>query len=291
MNTYPLLSSMHTHTPFCDGKNDVETMCRTAYEMKLHAIGFSAHSPVSKQTGIPSSWNLQDEYVEEYVAEVLDAKKRWHDKLVVFLGYETDYVKDRRSPLDDDIISLNLDYQIGSVHFIFPENGADPFTVDGSSEEFEKGLQEGFNGDVAALMHSYYDAQLEMIALGGFDILGHADLIKKNTLGKNLWPKESEIIRQREIAFAAAGAGIVIEVNTGGINRKKINELYPSLEFLRIIHEYEIPVIITSDAHSAKDINGNYDYALQMLKLSGIDEHVILKEKINNKAVWQREKI
>ena len=291
MNTQPLLSSMHTHTTFCDGKNDVETMCLTAYEMKLYAIGFSAHSPVSRQTGIPSYWNLQDEDVEEYVAEVLDAKKRWQGKLAVFLGYETDYIKDRRSPLDDDIISLNLDYQIGSVHFLFPENGADPFTVDGSAEEFEKGLKEGFNGDAQALMHSYYDAQLEMIALGGFDILGHADLLKKNTLGKNLWPKEIEIIRQREVAFAAAGAGIVIEVNTGGINRKKVNELYPSPEFLHIIREYEIPVIITADAHNAKDINGNYDYALQMLKLAGINEHVLLKEKIYDKAVWHKENI
>ena len=288
------LSSMHTHTIFCDGKDDIETMCRAAYEKKLCAIGFSAHAPTEKQMGVKSNWNLKDEKVGQYVSEVLAAKKRWHGKLDVYLGYEADYIKGRRSPLDNDITSLNLDYIIGSVHYILPENGAEPFTVDGSAEEFEKGLREGFNGDAEALMRCYYDALAEMITQGGFDILGHADLIKKNCIGKNYWKEESEIRRQREIAELIAGASnlnIAIEVNTGGINRKKINETYPSLTFLRIIKEFNLPVIITSDAHCAKDINGNYDTALDMLICANFKEHVLFKGKKNNVPLWKKENI
>ena len=284
-------SSMHTHTVFCDGRNDVETMCRAAYENNLYAIGFSAHAPVAKQTGRDSTWNLKQERVAEYVEQVLAAKKRWQEKLNVFLGYEVDYIKGLRSVHDSDIKALNLDYTIGSVHYIYPANGAEPFTVDGSAEEFEKGVKEGFGGDVEALMHCYYDAVTEMTAMGGFDILGHADLLKKNCQGKNYWPQESELCRQKEIAHAVAKAGVIVEVNTGGINRKKIDDVYPSLPFLRFIREYDIPVIITADAHRAEHICGNYDIAVQTLIQAGFDEHVLITGRKNGKILLKKEKI
>ncbi|MCL2442579.1 MAG: histidinol-phosphatase [Treponema sp.] len=287
----PMFSSMHTHTLFCDGKDDVETMCRTAYEKQLTSIGFSAHAPIEKQTGKSSEWNLKEDKIEDYIVEVLAAKERWLGKLDVFLGYEADYIKGRRSPLDSDIIALNLDYIIGSVHYLYPENGSEGFTVDGSIQEFNKGLKEGYNNDPERLMHSYYDAVAEMITAGGFDILGHADLIKKNTQGKYSWLKEGEINRQREIAHLASKAGIVIEVNTGGLNRNKTVDVYPSLSFLQLFREYNVPVIITSDAHKAKDLDGNYDIAIKTLNLANFKEHMLFIGKFNGKAVWQKENI
>jgi len=289
--TSPVFSSMHTHTVFCDGKDDVETMCKSAYEKKLYAIGFSAHAPVTQKTGIKSGWNLKDENVGKYVEQVLAAKNRWKGKLEVFLGFEVDYIKGLRSAIDSDIKAVNPDYLIGSVHYVVPPNGAELFTVDGSFEEFEKGINEGFGGDARALMHYYYDALAEMIALGGFEILGHADLIKKNAQLKNYWLKEDEACRQAEIARAAAKAGLTAEVNTGGINRKKINEVYPSPSFLRLLRENNVPVIITSDAHRAQDIDGNYQAALQTLIQSGYKEHFIFMGKNNHKIIWQKEKI
>jgi histidinol-phosphatase (PHP family) len=289
MNPHPLFSSMHTHTKFCDGEDDIETMCRAAYEKSLFAIGFSSHAPIDKQLGWETGWNMKSTLIDEYVTQVLAAKERWRGKLNVFLGLEVDYIKGKRSPLDSDIIKLNLDYIIGSVHYLFPENGARAFTVDGSQEELEKGLKEGFDSDAQRLMHSYYDAVAEMIQAGGFDIIGHADLIKKNTFEKNLWPQEAETERQKEIAHIAAKAGLIFEVNTGGINRKKIQETYPSLTFLKIIKKNKVPVIITADAHCAKDIIGNYDIALNALELAKIKEHFLFKEKVNSKAVWQKE--
>jgi histidinol-phosphatase (PHP family) len=263
-------------------------MCRTAYEKNLYAVGFSTHSPIEKQLGIKSEWNLKEEKVTKYINEALEAKERWQGKLKVFIGMEVDYIKNIRSPLDSDIIALNLDYIIGSVHYLVPE-GTQPFTVDGSKEEFEKGLREGYNGDAQGLMNAYYDAVLEMILSGGFEILGHVDLIKKNTHDKNLWPPENEIARHKEIAHAISKTKIVIEVNTGGINRKKIHEVYPSLSFLKIINEYNIPVIITSDAHCAGDVSGNYDTAIQALVFANIKNHVIFTGKTNNNAIWQKE--
>jgi len=291
MKRIPRFSSLHNHTIFCDGKDDIETMCQSAFEKKLCAIGFSAHAPITKKTGIESNWHAKDEVFEKYVEHVLAAKKRWQGKLEVLLGFEIDYIKGLRSALDKDITEANPDYLIGSVHFLVPANGAKPFTVDGPQEEFLQGLKDGFGGDTQALMNSYYDAQLEMIALGGFEILGHADLVKKNCLGKNLWPQESEICRQQEIAFAAGKAGIVAEANTGGINRKKINEIYPSETFLKFFLMNNVPVIITADAHSAEDITGSYDIAVQTLLSAGFSDHVIIFRKNRKKIKYIKEKM
>jgi len=280
---------MHTHTLFCDGRDDIETMCKAAYEKNLFAIGFSAHAPIEKQTGLKSSWHLKEELTEKYITEIKKAKEIWQGKLNVFAGYEMDYIKGKRSALDKDVTDLNLDYIIGSVHYICHKNSENLFTVDGPKEEFEEGLNKEFDNNAEKLMHSYYDAVLEMIEKGGFDILGHADLLKKNCQGKDYWQQEVETSRQREVASAAAKAGIVIEANTGGLNRNKISDLYPSLTFLRIIKEFNIPVIITSDAHKAHDINGNFVNALNILKSAGFNEHVLFKERINRKPVWQKE--
>ena len=287
----PLFSGMHNHTVFDDGNDDVETMCRAAYEKKLSAIGFSAHAPITKKTGIESWWNLKDDLVNQYVEQVFSAKNRWKGKLEVFLGFEVDYIKGLRSAIDSDIKAINPDYLIGSVHYVIPENGSQPFTVDGSIEEFEKGISEAFGGDAQALMHYYYNAVAEMIALGGFEILGHADLIKKNCQDKNLWPQESEACRQREIALAAAKAGLAVEVNTGGINRGKIRDVYPSLSFLRLFREYNVPVIITADAHNAADIDGNYKTAIQTLSYAGFKEHIIFFHKLKDNYIFQKENI
>jgi histidinol-phosphatase (PHP family) len=291
MKKEPRFSSLHNHTIFCDGKDDIETMCQAAFDKHLRAIGFSAHAPITKKTGIESDWHAQDEVFGKYIEQVQAAKKRWRGKLEVLLGFEIDYIKGLRSALDRDITEVNPDYLIGSVHYLIPANGAKPFTVDGPQEEFTQGLNEGFNGDAQALMNSYYDAQLEMIALGGFEILGHADLVKKNCIGKNLWPREEEIYRQKEIALAMGKTCVIAEVNTGGINRKKINEVYPSQTFLRFFRENNVPVIITADAHCAAEIKSNYDTAVKTLLSAGFSDHVIIFRKNGKKIKYIKEKL
>jgi len=284
-------SCMHTHTLFCDGKDDIETMCRAAYEKKLCALGFSAHAPIYKQTGLKTDWNMNEDRLNEYISQVHAAKRRWQGRLAVYLGLEVDYIKGKRSAQDSDIKELNTDYIIGSLHYLVPLNGADLFTVDGPPDELKKGLNEGFNGDAEALMHCYYDTMTEMIKTGGFDILGHADIIKKNFQNKKFWPAESESVRQMEIARAASESGITVEVNTGGLNQKKTVDVYPSLTFLQHFSELKVPVIITADAHRAEHLDGHYSTALQTIKCAGFSEHFIFFGKNNNKIIWKNVKI
>jgi histidinol-phosphatase (PHP family) len=284
-------SSLHTHTFFCDGRDDVETMCRAAWEKGLAAIGFSAHGPVYRKTGFRSGWHLPDERLEEYTAAVRAARNHWEGRIPVYLGLEVDYIRGLTGPADRDIRDLGLDYIIASVHYIIPPGNAAPFTVDGSMEELEQGVREGFGGDGGAMMEAYWDAVQDMIAAGGFDILGHVDLVKKNNIQGRWFNPEGETYRRRaaETAAAAGRAGVVVELNTGGINRKKIAETYPSLPLLRLFRENQVPALITADAHRAEELDGNYQTALETLRIAGYTGHVIFEGRKNGRPLWTAE--
>jgi histidinol-phosphatase (PHP family) len=279
-------SSLHTHTIFCDGKDDVETMCRAAYEKGLASIGFSSHAPVGK-TGLKTTWHMKDDKLGEYIDEVNAVRLRWEGKLPVYLGLEIDYIKKLRSPLDKDIKDLNLDYIIGSVHYLTPIRG-EPFTVDGPLDELEKGILDGFNGDGEAMLSAYWDNVMEMITLGGFDIVGHLDLVRKNHRQYRQFKIENINYMQRveEIARAISSAGLVVEANTGGLNRGYITDTYPSLAVLRLLHRYNIPVMISADAHRAVDLDGHYSEARQILLDAGYISHILFEGRKNGKPIW-----
>jgi len=265
----------------------VETMCRAAFEKGLAAIGFSAHAPIEK-TGLNSNWHIQARRLEEYAREVRAARSRWEGKLAVFLGLEVDYIKGLRSALDGDIRGLGLDYVIGSVHYLIPPRGA-PFTVDGPAAEVEQGVTEGFGGDGEAMMHAYWDAVAEMTALGGIDIVGHLDLVKKNNGADRWFSAESGSYRQRlgETARAIAAGGFVVEASTGGMNRGHLAETYPSLPALRLLRQHKVPVTITADAHRAADLDGHYQAACQTLLDAGYGTHVVFAGREAGKPIWR----
>jgi histidinol-phosphatase (PHP family) len=287
------LSSLHTHSTFCDGSDDVQTLCARAYEKGLCAIGFSSHGPISPKTGIKTNWHLDEGRLEQYLGEVRAAQSRWKGKLQVFLGLELDYIKGLRCALDRDIRSLGLDFLIGSVHYLVPANGAQPFTIDGPLEELERGVGEGFGGDGEAMMNTYWDAVAEMVSLGGFDILGHIDLVRKNNPGGRFFNTESEAWQQRirEVADLVCKGGCVVEITTGGLNRGKRNDTYPSLPLLRLLSERGVPALISADAHKAADLDGHYDFALQALARAGYSEHTLFEGRDGGKAQWSRELI
>ena len=286
------LACIHTHTTFCDGHDDVETFCRRACEKGLESLGFSAHAPITGKTGIRSSWNLPDEKLPDYLEAVRAAKKRWEGKLPIYLGLELDFIPGLIGPADRDYREMGLDFIIGSVHFVIPPRG-EPFTVDDSAENVDRGIQEGFGGDPMGMVEAYWNSLEAMIRAGGFDLLGHADLIKKNNAGNRLFSEDTDSYRKRTAAIAAlmGSTGLSAEINTGGINRGKIKDCYPSPGFLKLFREHNVPMVINADAHKAEDLDGHYEEARQALLAAGYTETSLFEGRKNGRAVWRKEKL
>ena len=283
---------IHTHTVFCDGHDDIETFCLAAKAKGLAAIGFSAHAPLTAKTGIQSEWNLPDEKLPEYIEAVKAAKKRWEGILPVYLGLEVDYISGLMGPADKDYLEMGLDYIIGSSHYILPPSGV-PFTVDASPEVVEQGIKESYGGDPLALVEAYWDSLEGLIRGKGFDILGHPDLIKRNNAQCHFFSEESQLYKKR-IAGAAALAGeqgVTIEVNTGGMNRGRTDTPYPSLPFLRLFRENNVPAVISADAHNPEDLDGYYPEAREILLAAGYKKTVLFKGKKDGCPVWQEEEL
>jgi histidinol-phosphatase (PHP family) len=283
---------IHTHTSFCDGSGTVEDFCKAAFEKGLASLGFSAHGPFLKKTGFKTEWNIPEDRLEEYMETVRAAKRRWEGKLPVFLGLEVDYIPGVTGPADAFFQNLGLDYVIGSVHFVIPPKGA-PFCVDGPMEELETGIKDGFGGDSEAMVNNYWDNVEAMIRCGGFDVLGHVDLIKKNNAGERWFSESAAYYRRRaaETAELAARHGITAEINTGGINRKKISDPYPSAFLLRAFREYRIPMVINADAHNTGDLDGHYGEARAALLQAGYGETVIFEGRKDGRPLWRAEKL
>jgi histidinol-phosphatase (PHP family) len=285
-------SCLHTHTDFCDGKDDVETMCRAAFEKGLAAIGFSAHAPVEHAVE-RTIWHLPQARLAEYLDAVRSAKRRWTGKIGVYLGLEVDYIRGRMGPADQVYRELGLDYIIGSVHYIFPPGGGEPFTVDGPKDEFERDLHIHFDGDAEALAAVYWETAAEMIRSGGFDILGHLDLVKKNNPGGRWFSAAAPYSPEQAAALIPliAGSGCVVEVNTGGMNRGFFDEPYPSPWFLSLLREAAVPVIITADAHSTAHLGGHYREAGEILLKAGYRRVSVFEGRRAGKPAWKSEEI
>jgi histidinol-phosphatase (PHP family) len=286
------LACIHTHTVFCDGKDDIETFCRTAYEKGLQSLGFSAHAPVFAKTGLRTAWHLPDERPGEYLDSVRSAKKRWEGRLPVYLGLEVDFIPGITGPADKDYREMGLDYIIASVHYVLPPRGK-PFTVDGPPEEVEQGIKEGFGGDPMGMVESYLDSEEAMIRTGGFDVLGHPDLVKLHNKDNKFFNPKSDFYLKRIAALSAllAEAGVPSELNTGGINRDKISECYPSVDFLKHFRSQNVPIVINADAHRAAELDGHYEDARKIMLEAGYTETVIFEGRVEGKAVWKSEKL
>lgn len=279
------LACLHTHTDFCDGTDSVHDMCRAAYDKGLSAIGFSSHAPLPFRT----AWHLSADRLDEYAETIRAAADEWAGKLDVYLGLEIDFISGRSGPADGRFARLGLDYSIGSVHYLVPDNGAEPFTVDGPYEEWERGVREGFGGDGEAAAEAYWSAVAAMVSSGGFDFVGHLDLVKKNngSDGEKLFfdpagaryraaaARAIEVIRRTQV---------VVELNTGALNRGSLKETYPSQELLAALREIDARIVLNADAHKAEHLAGYYDEALRTLRAAGFSDTVLFE-----KGTWRSE--
>lgn len=279
-------SCLHTHTSFCDGNGTVDDFCAAAYKKRFVSLGFSAHAPITKKTGLKTDWHLRDDRLGDYCTAVRGARGRWSGKLDVYLGLEVDYIDGLISAADFDCAELGLDYLIGSVHYITPSR-----CVDDSPVEFEKLLNEDFGGDAMALAGRYWDCVELMVSGGGFDIIAHADIVKKNNKGDRWFSLNDEryIKRLERIACVIAESGLVTEVNTGGLNRGVTVEPYPSPRLLRLLQKKGVPVMINADAHKPEDLGGFYEDARRLLLETGFTKHCLFQGRLDGRPVWKTE--
>ena len=114
------------------------------------------------------------------------------------------------------------------------------------------------------LLHQYWQNERNTAASGLFDFMAHLDLPKKVGLGtEEQWLEEE----QKTIATIKDG-NVKVELNTSFF--KFGAEPYPSQRIMELLAEYNIPVLISDDAHDSKRLTDHFEQTEQMAKNCGI---------------------
>ena len=152
----------------------------------------------------------------------------------------------------------NLDFVLGSVHFLEQEQMFD--SIPAGASQFE-------GRDIDSIYRDYFRRVREVAATGLVDCLAHLDLIKihghrPGSPIEELIDETLEFIRSRDLA---------IELSTAGW-RKPVNEQYPGETIIRLAAARGIPFTTASDAHSHVQLGENFERLENRMSALGIRE-------------------
>ena len=202
--------------------------------------------------------NFKD--MDDYKEAIDILKAEFRDKMEILFGYEVDYLP---GFIDDRVLNANVDYLIGSVHFLNGWGFDNP--------EF---IGEYKNRDIDQIYIDYFNAIKEMAKSGKFDIVGHIDLIKVF----NYKPKTDIRIIAKDALNEIKKSGMTVELNSAGL-RKPVCEIYPGDEILEMMSQMGIDITFSSDAHSIEQVGQNMDKIIKKAKDFGYNEVAIYKNR------------
>jgi len=184
---------LHMHTKYCDGNDTAEDMIKTAAELGLDHVGISGHS----FTPFDQSYCMSRRGTDEYLDELGALRHKYAGRIRVLTGLELDlYADTDTSPYD---------YLIGSVHYVFTEEGrrkyedllsrterpqydksapeelvkySDWCPVDDGPEDLLR-FAEDQGISLMEVAELYYSTEARVVSGTGCDIIGHFDLITK----------------------------------------------------------------------------------------------------------------
>ena len=263
-------SNLHTHSNYCDGKSSLAEVLASAHAKNLISLGFSSHAPLP----FNSSWCMKKESLTSYLQEI-NLLKKSASKVQLYSGLEVDYIPEKISP---DDFKGQLDYTIGSVHFVESFQDGRGWEIDGTHASFNEGYERIFKKDIQAVITRYFELTREMILKSCPSIIGHLDKIK---IQNKYYPyfDESEKWYRDEVVktiHVIRDSGVIVEVNTRGIYQKKSLTTYPSPWILELLHHQKIPIHLSSDAHHADDLINQFPETIQLLLSIGFKETRIL---------------
>lgn len=252
-----MIVDLHNHTKLCNhAEGEISKYIEKAIECGIKYFGFSEHAPMN----FDEKYRISFEQMREYELNVLAAKERYKEKIEILLGYEVDYL---RGYMDERVLKADVDFLIGSVHFIEEWGFDNPEFIGNYKDQ-----------DIDEIWQKYFNAIEEMAKSRLFDIVGHLDLIK---IFKYMPDKDiNEIARKALLAIKEADMSI--EINVAGF-RKPIAEAYPSLALLKEIKKLDIPITFASDAHKPEQVGLYSDEAFNMAKNIGYSECVFYRKR------------
>ena len=264
-----MLFNYHTHCHYCDGKGEPEEFVKEAIGQCFHSFGFSSHAPIP----IENNFAVKEQDLPQYVSDI-QALEQKYPHLPLSYGLECDYIPKVSFAFDYFLQKYHIQYVIGGVHLVAYQGQL--WFIDGPKKEiYDQGLQQIFHNDIRLAVKTYFYQLFEMIEKEHFGILAHFDKIKMHNQNRyftedEAWYKDYiyqtiELVQQK---------GLVVEINTRGIYKKRHPDFYPSAGIIKILYQHHVPVTISMDAHAPEEISMGFEQAMNCIREAGYKEVV-----------------
>ncbi len=223
--------------------------------------GISDHAPQIPEPF--DDWRMKSAELPDYFDWIAKSRSHAAGRLPIRAGLECDWLDGCESWIADLAGRYEWDYLIGSVHYLGDWDFDNP-----------KWLGRWSDCDVDAVWTRYWQTYARMARSGIFDILGHADLVKK--FGR-IPAGNLDRFYEPAIEAIAAGGG-VIELNTAGWH-KPCADAYPTQRFLELAKSAGIGLVISSDAHAPGEVARDFDRAIRRAAAAGFSETVLFDRR------------
>ena len=248
---------LHNHTALCNhATGSIDAYIQTAIEAKIDVFGFSDHAPMH----FDPAYRMTFEQMDTYRESVLQAKKRYQNDIEILLAYEVDYLP---GYMDERVLNADVDYLIGSVHFI-----------DGWGFDNPEFIGHYEHENIDHIWQRYFNLIEQMAHSRLFDIVGHLDLIKVF----KYFPDAPIETFARKALDALKAADMSLEINVAGY-RKPVNEAYPSKTLLKMVYERDIPITFASDAHKPEQVGLYYHEASTLARSVGYTHAALYRNR------------
>jgi histidinol-phosphatase (PHP family) len=218
---------LHNHTVLCNhAEGDLSLYIEQAIASGIDIYGVSDHAPMTFDPG----YRMRFDEMDAYESMVKEMKEKYKGQIEILLAYEVDYLPGH---MDKRVLEADVDYLIGSAHFIDKWGFDNPEFIGRYAHE-----------DIDLIWQEYFDLIRDMVRTGYFDIVGHLDLIKVF----RFVPKKEILEIAEEALLEIKKADMVLELNVAGY-RKPCAEPYPSKALLQRAFDLGIPITFGSDAH------------------------------------------
>jgi histidinol-phosphatase (PHP family) len=262
---------LHTHTRFsADSSASMEAMCRRAIELGLRQIAFTEHVDY-----VPADIGYGFFRPAAFLAEIARCRKLFGDRVTILAGVEVGELNRFRPQADELLASYPFDLVIGSLHWVDDDLVFESSYFWGRSEE--------------RAFREYFAAVEAMCRGGGFDVLGHLDVVKRygyDIYGRaDLSPFENDI---RPILEAIIHHGIALEINTSTC-RRPVNRTSPDALVLGWYREMGGErVTFGSDAHNLDDLAAGWEHATEMIRAAGFSHLTTFAGRVPQAVPWER---
>jgi histidinol-phosphatase (PHP family) len=268
MRFFDTVTDYHVHVE--RGPYTVEWLEKFVEQAKKSGVtdlGISEHAYRFHQTKhlLWNAWveRKKTEDLDAYVGMLLEARKRG---LEIKIGIEMDYMPENGEAMKAFLAQYPFDYAIGSVHWL----GGFGFDLDEMRDQWDK-------GELDDIFDAYFSILEQMVQCRPVDIIGHADVIK--VFGFHA-PKLAQKWYSR-LTPQIKASGMAVEVSTAGW-RKPVKEIYPAPEWIAMLVEADVPLVLSSDAHRPEDVGALYPQAIDLLRALGVKRlHTIAARQLS----------